>query len=50
MTIRCAADIRMQLMGGRTFVMQVAHPAVGTLPPRHRDKLTAHLAEHARAL
>lgn len=29
MTIRCAADIRMQLMGGRTFVMQVAHPAVG---------------------
>jgi uncharacterized protein (DUF2236 family) len=29
LTIRCAADIRMQLMGGRTFVMQVAHPAVG---------------------
>jgi len=29
MTIRLAGDVRMGLMGGRTFVMQVAHPAVG---------------------
>lgn len=29
LTLRLAADIRSQLMGGRTFVMQVAHPQVG---------------------
>jgi uncharacterized protein (DUF2236 family) len=29
MTIRYAGDFRMALLGGRTFVMQVAHPAVG---------------------
>jgi uncharacterized protein (DUF2236 family) len=29
MTIRYAGDFRMALLSGRTFVMQVAHPAVG---------------------
>ena len=29
LTIRLAGDLRMGLLGGRTFVMQVAHPAVG---------------------
>ncbi len=29
LTIRLAGDLRMALLGGRTFVMQVAHPAVG---------------------
>lgn len=29
LTIRLAGDVRMGLVGGRTFVMQVAHPAVG---------------------
>lgn len=29
LTIRLAGDARMGLVGGRTFVMQVAHPAVG---------------------
>lgn len=28
-TIRSSGDIRMMLMSGRTFLMQVAHPAVG---------------------
>lgn len=29
LTIRLAGDLRTGLLGGRTFVMQVAHPAVG---------------------
>ena len=29
LTIRLAGDLRVGLLGGRTFVMQVAHPAVG---------------------
>jgi len=29
LTIRLSGDVRMGLLGGRTFVMQVAHPAVG---------------------
>lgn len=29
LTIRYSGDVRMQLMGARTFVLQVAHPAVG---------------------
>lgn len=29
LTVRYASDLRMQLVSGRTFVMQVAHPAVG---------------------
>lgn len=29
LTIRLAGDLRMGLLSGRTFVMQVAHPAVG---------------------
>lgn len=29
LTLRCGGDIRMALMSGRLFVLQVAHPAVG---------------------